>query len=225
MRELWAKILTSQARSDQSEVSTASMALLALLDHDLAATFEKYVQMLLAYGCFPWHAEVLFNGLDLGRLKVLEEIGFIEKSSLTAFKFREFTLMFSGGNPNLKMLHGQLVLTQRGHELAVAVFGKSPHENSFKNKFPPEAEQVKQLEHMVTAAFTCGPRPICLGFDTQQGNGHIGLKINEQMPAKRPTAEELLGKLNGQGVILSEISKKPITRLQQTFENMAVCKL
>lgn len=155
LREMWARILAAQAQEDKSAVSKASIALVALLDENLAREFERFVAFLWHYGCVPSDVAVLpfFNPT---KLNLLREIGLIDHGMPSELDFRDFKVAFQTGPLALRIPCSVINLTNRGYEIAEAIVGKPVDLARLQVKPPNADEDVayfrRALEGMIESA-------------------------------------------------------------------------
>ncbi len=121
IQELWARILASEAIEGRKGVSAAALQTMSLLDKKTAKDFENFCRAYIAFGFYPAHRRCFqYESQDIN-LRALRELGLIEESTARGYSFPEFDMKL-GAEPALDLLHTHMGMTQRGAELANALF-------------------------------------------------------------------------------------------------------
>lgn len=126
IQRLWARALKSASIEGQPKLSAASLLQMSLLSKSAAKDFEKFCKV---FKTFRWrypttqrsYSKSVF-GIDLTNL---EELGFLKQYSESSYGFEDFSLEMTDhvvSYVNIPMMHPSFVLTQRGVEIANAVF-------------------------------------------------------------------------------------------------------
>jgi hypothetical protein len=160
VRTMWARVLKSQAVSSEQSVSGPSLGLLRNLDAELARAFTEFTRFIVAYQRYPHHGKVRPSIISPRNLKLLEELGFIRHISERAFPLRAFALQLKANI--ITMNHGSYVLTVRAHELAEAIFGRTPFEAGLRGRLPSHDDQIKIYLELIEALIEEGPSPVSL---------------------------------------------------------------
>jgi hypothetical protein len=163
VRGLYSRILANKATSPSGGVSYPSVRLLRELDSDLADTLSKFAQFVMWHGCYPMHGFVNPNVIDSKKLALLTEIGFLMRSPRERFQFRDFALRFGGSRLISNYLHDNIDFTQRGADIANAVWGARDAAEKFGPP-PGPSEAASIYSRLIMQALRNGPSPISLGF-------------------------------------------------------------
>lgn len=174
VRSAWGRILASKARSNNSDVSMASLLLMSNLDTNTSKVFERFVWSLAWYGCFPWHDSIIFRSADTRSISMLEELGFVSRVQKKSFRFKKLDIKL---NANLVELdHQQLLLSSRGSEIATAIFGSTPFDTYFLGVEPSVAEQRAELLGIIASALEGHTRPIEVSLKAPEGTTHFTIR-------------------------------------------------
>jgi hypothetical protein len=124
VQELWSRILTSAAIEGKLRISAAALQAMSLMDRDTAKDFTKFVSAYVTLGSYPLHNRS-FPPHEPQKiaLRPLQELGLIEQTEPDSYFFREFDIKL--GEPGrLALLHSGMGFTQRGSEIANALFSE-----------------------------------------------------------------------------------------------------
>ena len=177
VRSIYAKILADKASNKEGGVGGPSLKLLAELDGDLAACFQTFAEFVLVYGSYPCHSKINPGAISERNLRILTEIGFLNKAALTSFNFHEVKISFGGGG-RFALMHDTLLFTQRGLDIANSLFAKNNFLDSF-GRTVSDADKISTYLKLIHAAEEVGPRPIALSFPAKDGDGHILLLVGQ----------------------------------------------
>jgi uncharacterized protein DUF2806 len=125
VQKLWARVLQSAASKSRYKLSPAALFQLSLVERDTAVDFQNFCQVIKSFGLFAIQSGPHVSGTLKIDIQNLEEMGLIVASSRTKYEFSDFGLEI-GNSPNIfgniPFQHSALTLTQRGSEIADAVF-------------------------------------------------------------------------------------------------------
>ena len=123
IQELWARILSSAAIEGAQLLSPAALQTMSLIDRASATDFEKFCRVFATFGVYPSHRDALSRETQHINLGNLRELGLIAETTLTRYSFSDFDMHFGPANSKLQFSHPHFALTQRGSQIASAVFG------------------------------------------------------------------------------------------------------
>jgi Protein of unknown function (DUF2806) len=166
---LWARALSSAAMQGSPKLSAAALQTLSLFDGDIAASFKKFVAVIVRIGFFPYlpEGQAEPQQIDVGTLM---ELGLVrEVVSNEPYVFEDF--VFEGGitgNIGLVPLQGHLGLTLRGHEIATAVFRRAEdlplsedHEQQYL-RYVLQAQSRRQRHLTILPKLNEGAAPVAI---------------------------------------------------------------
>jgi hypothetical protein len=123
IQELWARILASAVTEGRQRVSAAALQSMSLMDNRAAKDFEKFCRAYATFGFYPAHDRVYQCESQAIGLRTLRELGLIEETNpLRHYQVAEFDLMLGALHGQLKLIHTRMEFTQRGSEIANALF-------------------------------------------------------------------------------------------------------
>jgi hypothetical protein len=124
VQELWAKVLSAAAVEGRQLLSAPALQTLSLLDSRAALDFRNFCRVITAFSSYPSHAKSFQNELQNINLINLKEAGLVAENMVgDPSRFEDFELFVGPtNNIGLKLFHGSFILTQRGAEIANAVF-------------------------------------------------------------------------------------------------------
>jgi Protein of unknown function (DUF2806) len=126
VQTLWAHVLKAASIEGRPKLSAASLLQLSLVDHDCAVAFEKFFQACQSFRGYPAHERsYTANSLHIDLMRLVE-LGLIKESSVDQFELPDFRLEMANQLPSsrrISMFHTVFLFTQRGAEIANAVFG------------------------------------------------------------------------------------------------------
>lgn len=132
IQELWARILSSAAIEGAQLLSPAALQIMSLIDKASATEFDQFCRVLKTFGgVYPSHRDALSRETQHINLGNLVELGLIAETNLTRYSFSDFDMHFGPpvtsllpfSNSKLQFSHPHFALTQRGSQIANAVFG------------------------------------------------------------------------------------------------------
>jgi Protein of unknown function (DUF2806) len=122
VQELWARILTSAAIEGRQLLSAAALQAMSLMDKRAAKDFEKFCCVLATFRFYPLHERGYQSESQDINLQTLRELGLIEERDLKGYSFPEFDMKLGELGGIFDMPLSQMCLTQRGIEIAKALF-------------------------------------------------------------------------------------------------------
>jgi hypothetical protein len=123
VQELWARILTSAAIEGRQRLSAAALQAMSLMDKRAAKDFEKFCCVLATFRFYPLHERGYQSESQDINLQTLRELGLIEEGKgLKGYSFPEFDMKLGELVDIFDLLLSQMCLTQRGIEIAKALF-------------------------------------------------------------------------------------------------------
>jgi hypothetical protein len=127
LQEIWARILASAAVEDRQRISAAALQTISLMDRRAATDFEKFCRVLVTLSwTYPLHEGSHQSEPQGINLRTLQELGLIEEARESEYSFPEFKMKIGQGDIRdiVEMSHSRLQLTQRGVEIAQALFSQ-----------------------------------------------------------------------------------------------------
>jgi hypothetical protein len=126
VQQWWSRILSSAAIGGKPLLSPAALQAMSLLNKNGANDFEKCCRVFAAFGFYPLAGKSFDNEIQDIDLRNLSEVGLIAETARDKYSFADFDLARGREAARFSLLHSQLVLTQRGAQIAQAVFGVRP---------------------------------------------------------------------------------------------------
>ena len=95
---------------------------MSLIDKASAVDFDKFCRVFATFGIYPAHRDVLTRETQNINLGNLIELGLIVEKILTRYSFNDFDIQFGKPDSKISFQHRHFELTQRGSQIANAVF-------------------------------------------------------------------------------------------------------
>jgi len=123
VQELWARILTSAAIEGRQRLSAAALQAMSLMDKRAARDFERFCCVLATFRFYPLHERGYQSESQDINLQTLRELGLVEeRADLEGYSFPEFDMKLGELGDIFHLFLSQMYLTQRGIEIAQALF-------------------------------------------------------------------------------------------------------
>jgi hypothetical protein len=211
IRELWARVLESQSIASRPSISRASLNLLEQVDGETAEAFTEFCRWMLVYGCYPLYSKMDPEVLTRRNINLLSEIGFTRIDERTGFGFNECLLQYDA---RVTFRHTQLVFTERGLEIAKAVFPEGEVWGGPLSGREPELDEVlvnykRLIDRMIGVHESV---PIALQFKTTDEKiAYLRFQKGEPRPC-----EEVVGIVESAGVRPSQFLSSLFREISQT---------
>jgi hypothetical protein len=126
VQEMWANALRSAATEGQPKLSPTALLQLSLMDRDAANSFESFCRFFKSFGgAYPIYTEQYGDNPLHIDFRVLEELELVASSTSGQYAFADFTIQFGSNvlsQGKFGLLHASYYFTQKGSEIAGAVF-------------------------------------------------------------------------------------------------------
>jgi len=126
LQKIWGRVLRSASIKGKQKLSAASLFQLSLIEKKAALDFEKFCKAFVSFGIFPAHEKVYEKnalGIDI---RVLQEHGLIQEMHPNSLQMNDVRFELGNKQPSMgfSLLHEAFALTNKGAEIANAIFGQ-----------------------------------------------------------------------------------------------------
>jgi hypothetical protein len=122
-RELYSRTLSAKARN-QAPLSAASLTLLKYFDEEMTEAFNIFNRWFIAYGKYPLLKYMRPDELSVRQIALMTEVGLITAEGGKFIDLDMLHIYVGGASVEFGYIHSQLQFTQRGLDLARAIYDR-----------------------------------------------------------------------------------------------------
>jgi hypothetical protein len=172
VRELWARLLASQARQDHGHVSGPTLNLLKNLDGRLASVFAEFLRGRQIFGCYPVYKGAHFTYIAFEDLQLLEELGFITRVTYKFYRLRELKVVWGA-------LHNAYELTVRARQISSAIFANNA-DDLMARRHPSQQEVIDEYVNFIVRLVEHVNHDVTLYFSSDRHDYEILVRLGDK---------------------------------------------